>query len=155
MWGHSESLQLKCKFELFDFKHFLNLAIFAQEIVKFRYARHTDNLEPLRWFYTEILYLELLGDFKSHDGYDGLFIGRSEMDWHLEFTTNSHPVLKEFDAESPLVFYVSLEELEVIKKAIELHEILILNHPNPYWKKNNAVFIKDPDGFPVIIATHK
>ena len=33
--------------------------------MNFRYARHTNNLEPLIEFYTEIVGLEKLGEFKN------------------------------------------------------------------------------------------
>ena len=118
----------------------------------FRYARHTDNLESLKWFYTEVLRLELLGSFQGHHGFDGIFIGRGFTDWHLEFTSTNEFVEKKFDENNPLVFYVSSQlELDSIKKIIKMNNIAVLEHPNPYWSKHNAVFIKDPDGFPIIV----
>ncbi len=118
----------------------------------FRYARHTDNLESLKLFYTEVLRLEVLGSFEDHDGFDGVFIGRAFTDWHLEFTSTNESVAKNFDENNPLVFYVSSPiELDTIKKNIKLHNIPVHKHPNPYWSKHNAIFVKDPDGFPVIV----
>ena len=43
--------------------------------MQFRSARHTDNIEGLKTFYTEIIGLDILGDFKDHDGYSGIFLG--------------------------------------------------------------------------------
>lgn len=118
----------------------------------FRYARHTDNLESLKWFYIEALRLELLGSFEGHEGFDGIFIGRGFTDWHLEFTSTNGTVEKHYDENNPLVFYVTSQlELEDIVKTIKMNNIPILEHPNPYWSKNKAVFVRDPDGFPVII----
>lgn len=94
----------------------------------------------------------MLGEFKDHDGYDGVFLGIPEMEWHLEFTSCTQSVNIEFDIESPLVFYVSAWEYAHIQKAVESTNRSIFEHPNPYWKKNNAIFIKDPDGYPVIIV---
>ena len=51
-----------------------------------RVARHTDKLEKAISFYVDIIGLEILGDFKNHDGYDGVFIGNPFWDWHFEFT---------------------------------------------------------------------
>ena len=42
----------------------------------FRYARHTQNLEKLIGFYTKVLDFKVLGDFKQHNGYDGIFLGK-------------------------------------------------------------------------------
>ncbi|BBI65852.1 hypothetical protein PKHYL_00430 [Psychrobacter sp. KH172YL61] len=43
--------------------------------MKFRYARHTNNLGTLIDFYQNIIGLEKLGGFKDHNGYDGVFLG--------------------------------------------------------------------------------
>lgn len=52
----------------------------------FRFARHTNNLEQLKTFYIDVLGLELLGSFENHNGYDGIFLGNQNENWHLEFT---------------------------------------------------------------------
>jgi len=43
--------------------------------MKFRVARHTDSLENIVTFYTNILGLQVLGDFKDHDNYNGVYLG--------------------------------------------------------------------------------
>lgn len=55
----------------------------------FRNARHTHNLNSIIKFYTTILKLEVLGNFKNHNGYDGVFLGKENTDWHLEFTSRN------------------------------------------------------------------
>ena len=42
-------------------------------MMKFRYARHTNNLDTLIDFYQNVIGLEKLGGFKDHNGYDGVF----------------------------------------------------------------------------------
>ena len=55
----------------------------------FRFARHTNDLEQLSNFYINILGMEILGGFQKHNGYDGVFIGKSNENWHLEFTKSN------------------------------------------------------------------
>ncbi|MFN4152491.1 MAG: VOC family protein, partial [Candidatus Sericytochromatia bacterium] len=73
--------------------------------MKFRIARHTNNLEPLINFYTNYLGLELLGRFKNHSSYDGIFLGKKDLDWHLEFTMSDEKANHIFDEDDLLVFY--------------------------------------------------
>ncbi len=43
--------------------------------MKFRYARHTDDIKPLINFYTQVIGLEVIGSFENHANYDGVFLG--------------------------------------------------------------------------------
>ena len=88
--------------------------------MKFRYARHTTNLQTIESFYTEIVGLEKLGGFEKHSNYDGLFLGHKNSNWHLEFTTSTEKPNSKFDEDDILVFYVTSEiELTKIKKRIK------------------------------------
>ncbi|MER2163157.1 MAG: hypothetical protein ABS921_03445 [Psychrobacter alimentarius] len=58
--------------------------------MKFRYAQHTNNLDSFISFYQNIIGLEKLGGFKDHNGYDGVFLGLPNQDWHLEFTYSNN-----------------------------------------------------------------
>ena len=71
----------------------------------FRFARHTNNLEQIKSFYIDILGFELLGSFENHNGYAGVFIGKSNDNWHLEFTKSEEIVLFNFNEDDNLVFY--------------------------------------------------
>ena len=42
-----------------------------------RFARHTDRLDEVVRFYRDGLGLREIGRFADHDGYDGVFLGRS------------------------------------------------------------------------------
>ncbi|MCK7556341.1 hypothetical protein MKQ70_15495 [Chitinophaga sedimenti] len=72
--------------------------------MKFRYARHTNDLHQIEKFYTEIIGLEKLGGFENHDHYDGIFLGFPQQDWHLEFTTSDEKTQSRFDEDDILVF---------------------------------------------------
>jgi catechol 2,3-dioxygenase-like lactoylglutathione lyase family enzyme len=120
--------------------------------MKFRSARHTNNLTRITTFYTEVLGLQILGDFKDHAGYDGIFLGLPGADWHLEFTTSHEQALHQPDEDDLLVFYpASTEEHTTILEKFRLHNIPASEPKNPYWKINGTLY-KDPDGFGVIIV---
>ena len=73
--------------------------------MEFRNARHTDNLELIKDFYTKIIGLKVLFSFENHNNYNGVFIGKENNDWHLEFTTSKSKAEHKFDIEDILVFY--------------------------------------------------
>ncbi|MGV0751496.1 VOC family protein [Empedobacter brevis] len=123
--------------------------------MQFRSARHTNRIKEIETFYTKILNLDILGDFKNHNGYDGLFIGKANTDWHLEFTTSSDDVNHQFDEDDCLVFYPETQdEYEAVIKNLEFYRIEPIQAKNPYWNINGISFL-DPDGFVVIVSSLK
>ncbi len=75
--------------------------------MKFRYARHTNNLKSITSFYTNIIGLEVLGSFENHSEYNGVFLGLSNQDWHIEFTQSDEKAAHHPDEDDLLVFYLS------------------------------------------------
>ena len=121
----------------------------------FRVARHTNDLEKVTSFYTSILNLELLGYFKNHHNYNGVFIGRKNSDWHLEFTASEEQTNHHFDEDDILVFYpLNESEYADILQKISEHNITIHSSKNPYWNVN-GIMIKDPDGYNIIVSNMK
>lgn len=120
--------------------------------MKFRYARHTENLEKLTTFYTEIVGLERLGGFENHNGYNRTFLGIEGSDWHLEFTVSETKAQHKFDEDDALVFYMhSALELQSLKNQLIKNKIPIEKARNPYWNENGILF-SDPDGHKIIFA---
>ena len=120
--------------------------------MELRVARHTNRIEEIIDFYTNILGLEILGNFENHNNYNGVFIGKQNKDWHLEFTTTSEEVYHFPDEDDCLVFYPKTNlEYDEIKSQLNSFKIEAIEPKNPYWK-NNGISIKDPDGFFVIIS---
>ncbi len=120
--------------------------------MKLRVARHTTNLQPLIDFYTNVIGLEIIGEFKNHNNYDGVFIGGKDVAWHLEFTVSNEKPEHYPDEEDLLVFYASSEaEYNTIKDNIIAHHIEQSIPKSPYWKEN-GITITDPDGFRVVIV---
>ena len=121
----------------------------------FRVARHTNNLNLLITFYCDILNFEILGSFTNHDTYDGVFLGKKGLNWHLEFTKSAVKVRHQFDEDDILVFYpkTSNDYTHILKK-IKQNNIEIKKSKNPYWNEN-GVMIHDPDGYNIIVSNLK
>lgn len=118
----------------------------------FRFARHTNDLERIKSFYITVLGFELLGGFENHNGYDGIFLGKSNENWHLEFTKSNDVVPFNFGDEDILVFYPnSTLEYEIMLDKIKLHSIEFIVAKNPYWNDNGKMFL-DPDGYRIVIS---
>lgn len=120
--------------------------------MNFRYARHTNNLEKLKLFYIDFLGLELLGSFENHNGYNGIFIGKPNENWHLEFTKSDEIANHTFDEDDILIFYPNRKlEFEMILDKLLESKIKFIKSKNPYWNENGKMIL-DPDGYGVIIS---
>ncbi len=121
----------------------------------FRFARHTNDLEQIKTFYIAILGFELLGAFENHNGYDGIFIGKSTENWHLEFTKTKEVICFDFKEDDTLVFYPeSKMEFDLLINKLQSHEIEFIKAKNPYWNDNGKMFL-DPDGYRILISDLK
>ncbi|WP_394338496.1 hypothetical protein [Epilithonimonas hispanica] len=47
----------------------------------------------------------MLGEFKEHNGYDGVFLVKENENWHLEFTQDNNIPESKSDNDDILVFY--------------------------------------------------
>lgn len=120
--------------------------------MNFRYARHTNDIKKIEKFYTEIIGLEKLASFENHKNYNGIFLGFSNQNWHLEFTTSKDKTQSKYDEDDILVFYQNSEyEIDQITKRIKKNQILIENSKNPYWNEN-GIQVSDPDNHKIIFA---
>ena len=123
--------------------------------MQFRAARHTNQLEAITRFYTDVIGLEVLGSFQDHDGYNGVFLGHAGQAWHLEFTQSEEAAQHEADADDLLVFYPETEaEFERIRQQIDALKLPLLPSKNPYWQRH-GLHIADPDGFGVVISPQR
>lgn len=121
----------------------------------FRFARHTNDLEKIKSFYIHILGLELLGSFENHNGYDGVFIGKLNENWHLEFTKSEETTTFNFGDEDFLVFYPnSIEDYNRMISSLNKNARKSNPTKNPYWKENGKLY-SDPDGYGIIISNLK
>lgn len=123
--------------------------------MKFRFARHTNDLNKIKLFYTEILQLEILGGFENHNDYDGIFLGKQNLEWHLEFTQSNEIVDFNFNEDDILVFYSeTITEYDLLIENITKNNISFIESKNPYWNENGKMIL-DPDGYHIIISNVK
>lgn len=120
-----------------------------------RVARHTDDLERIVNFYVDILGFELLGDFQNHNNYDGIFVGKSGLDWHFEFTKSHEKANHTFDPDDVIVLYPkSIIDYDVLVSNLLHANISIVTASNPFWNENGKMFL-DPDGYRIVISPLK
>jgi hypothetical protein len=99
--------------------------------------------------------MEILGGFQNHNGYDGVFMGKTNENWHLEFTKSDEIIQFNFGDEDVLVFYpnTKLEYYSILEK-INNSLIKIIEAKNQYWNENGKMFL-DPDGYRIVISDLK
>ena len=123
--------------------------------MEFRSARHTDNLKDIVEFYTKIIGFKVLFSFENHNDYSGVFIGKPNHDWHLEFTASKNKAEHKSDVDDILVFYpTERSEYDEVVKQIEANHIEKIKAKNPFWDENGIMII-DPDGFRLVISNMK
>jgi catechol 2,3-dioxygenase-like lactoylglutathione lyase family enzyme len=117
-----------------------------------RVARPTDDLAAVVRFYRDGLGLDVLYEFKDHDGFDGVMLGCKGASYHLEFTRKAgHRVGTAPTDDNLLVFY--LPNRAEWQRAID--RLAQHGHPpvpafNPYWDRHGQTFA-DPDGYRVVL----
>ncbi|UII57875.1 VOC family protein [Cytobacillus spongiae] len=120
--------------------------------VQFRIARPTNQLDRLVHFYTEGLGLEKIGEFRQHDGYDGVMVGLPGTSYHLEFTQSEEEIqLPAPTKEHLLVFYIpnSFEQQRIVNKLQQMGYEEV-EPENPYWERG-GVTVEDPDGWRMVL----
>jgi len=117
-----------------------------------RIARPVSNLEQPVTLYRHGLGLEEIGRFEDHEGFDGVMLGKSGLDYHLEFTyCRTHPVNPAPTPEDLLVFY--LPELKDWQEACQrMLDAGFTEVPpfNPYWQYHGRTFA-NPDGYRIVL----
>jgi catechol 2,3-dioxygenase-like lactoylglutathione lyase family enzyme len=117
-----------------------------------RVARPSDNLEAVVRFYRDGLGLVVLGEFRDHEGFDGVMLGCEGAAYHLEFTRKAgHIAGGAPSADNLLVFYLPNAE-EFAEAVARLEQAGYPQVPafNPYWDQQGQTFA-DPDGYRVVL----
>jgi len=117
-----------------------------------RIARLSADLAAAVKFYRDGLGFEVLYEFKDHDGFDAVMLGRNGAAYHLAFVHKAgHQVAPAPTHDDLLVFYLPDAD-DWNRVATRLKE---LGHQpvkafNPYWDKQGQTFV-DPDGYRVVL----
>jgi hypothetical protein len=120
-----------------------------------RVARHTNNLEKIEDFYVNILDFERLGCFQNHNNYDGVFIGKTGLDWHFEFTQSETKANHKFDEDDIIVLYPdTIRKYNMLLESLLENDIPRITAINLYWNENGQMF-QDPDGYRIVISPLK
>lgn len=117
-----------------------------------RIARPTDDLAAVVTFYHDGLGLDVLYEFRDHEGFDGVMLGRRGTAYHLEFTSRAgHRVGRAPTSDNLLVFYLPDEgEWRAAVARLERAGHRPVKSFNPYWDKRGRTF-EDPDGYRVVL----
>ena len=117
-----------------------------------RVARPTDDLEAVIRFYRDGLGLDLLYEFRDHDGFDGVMLGRKGAGYHLEFTRKAgHKAGKAPTEDNLLVFYLpDRVEWQAAVDRLLGQGLRPVASFNPYWDNHGKTFA-DPDGYRVVL----
>jgi catechol 2,3-dioxygenase-like lactoylglutathione lyase family enzyme len=122
-------------------------------VAQVRFARPTQQLDAVIAFYHDGLGLNKLGEFRDHDGYDGVMLGLPGKTYHLEFTRHAagRPC-RAPSADNLLVLYVPDEaQVRAMRERLEGSGHAPVEPENPYWKQNGVTY-EDPDGWRVVLC---
>jgi catechol 2,3-dioxygenase-like lactoylglutathione lyase family enzyme len=120
--------------------------------MQLRITRHTERLDELVRFYRDGIGLSVIGDFRDHAGYDGVFLAIPASGAHLEFTAGGREGLPDPHPESLLVFY--LGDQDTVRAVTMRLGADPVPAANPYWAAH-AVTVEDPDGFRVVLVPER
>ncbi len=117
--------------------------------MKLRVARHTERLDALIRFYRDGLGLTQVGEFRDHNGYDGVFLEIPGSGAHLELTAGGGHGAPSPHPESLLVLYLGDEAtVAAVSRRLSTEAVV---PANPYWSEHGTTYL-DPDGFGVVLV---
>jgi prolyl oligopeptidase len=117
-----------------------------------RVSRPTDNLDAITNMYAAGLGFTVLDRFTNHDGFDGVILGPSAGQYHIEFTTRRGEQVRHVPTpEHLLVFYItSGEEWEAACARMVAAGFRHVPSSNPYWDIAGKTF-EDIDRYRVVL----
>lgn len=96
--------------------------------------------------------LRVLGSFEDHQGFDGVMLGCTGLNYHFELTHNkNHPVAPRPTQEDLAVFYVPDQgEWQSACARMVMAGFRLVASFNPYWDVSGRSY-EDPDGYRVVL----
>ncbi len=117
-----------------------------------RIARLSADLGAAVKFYRDGLGFEVLYEFKDHEGFGAVMLGRKGAQYHLAFVQKAgHKVTPGAPHDNLLAFYLpdAAEWNGSVKRLRDLGHQPVKAF-NPYWDKKGQTF-EDPDGYRVVL----
>ena len=117
-----------------------------------RIARPTDHLEELARMYERGLNLTTVGEFRNHDGFDGIMLGAPGREWHLEFTHEQGVAVGGAPNYEHLLvlYYPNPSEWNSVCNAMTEAGFTEVPPHNPYWQNKGRTYA-DLDGCHVVV----
>jgi hypothetical protein len=122
-------------------------------IPKIRIARSTNNFHDILKFYRDGLALQVLGEFKNHQGFDGIMLGVKGAIYHFEFTKKGGHVSHHSPSEDQLiVFYFPVhDEYQLAICRMKDAGFNPVSAFNPYWDLHGTTF-EDSEGYRIVFC---
>lgn len=117
-----------------------------------RVARPTNHMNEILRFYRDGLGMDVLSEFRDHEGFDGVMLGQPGLGWHLEFTHHhSHDAKRAPTEDNLIVLYLpdTMEWQRAVDRMIA-HGYTPVPSLNPYWEQRGKTF-EDIDGYRVVL----
>ena len=121
-----------------------------------RIARPVTDLERSTQMYIVGMKLFELDRFENHAGFDGVMLGRADLNFHFEFTRSRRaPVTPSPTLEDLVVIYLPDhgEWLESSNNMLEAGFVVTPSF-NPYWEQRGRTFV-DADGYRVVLENDR
>jgi len=116
-----------------------------------RVARPTNDMAMILKFYRDGVDLDVLYEFRDHEGFDGVMLGRPNAPYHLEFTSQrGHVVPGAPSQDNLLVFYLPVaSEYASALQRMQAQGFVPVRSFNPYWDEGGTTF-EDGEGYRVV-----
>ncbi|HBT52883.1 VOC family protein [Erwinia persicina] len=117
-----------------------------------RIARPVTNLERSFLMYSQGLGLHKIAEFNDHHGFNGVMLGREDLDWHIEFTFCHHHSVHPLHTEEDLLvlYYPDKDEWIHACERVKNAGFRMAKSFNPYWDVNGRTFV-DSDRYRVVL----
>ena len=117
-----------------------------------RIARPVSDIARSTTMYCVGLGLQVLSRFENHDGFDGVTLGRSDAQYHFEFTRcRLHVVAPTPSREDLIVLYVpDQDDWTQACRNMVVAGFSRVTSPNPYWEVRGRAF-EDADGYRTVL----
>mmetsp|Transcript_28568 Transcript_28568/g.48287 ORF Transcript_28568/g.48287 Transcript_28568/m.48287 type:complete len:131 (+) Transcript_28568:19-411(+) len=117
-----------------------------------RIARPVTDLGTTQKRYCDGLNMQVLGEFRDHQGFDGVMLGSPSMQYHFEFTQCRHHKIAPSPTQEDLVVFYEPDGAQWEEKCIRMLAAGFnqVDSFNPYWDVNGKTF-QDNDGYRVVL----